>query len=837
MIAKRLAASGVVLAFLLLGLGISLSVKSAELTTRLTITLLLTLLVASLAWNWLQAERRADAQDFRYRTILGQAGDAVLVMSLDGMIQEANAQAVAHFGHNLADLRRMSILDLHPPEGRPAAQEMLARIQAGGETGFETVHLRKDGSRLDSEVRARLLQTGGRRELLQVVHDVTERKATQTRLAWNQAFLKAIFDHVPLGICWTNKEGFILEVNRAFADLVGMPPDQLRGMSARHWQRLDDLPRINALRQAFVTRRRGKFSTETRWVVGAGREVWVSLEVLAMGGPDWADYNLGLVQDITYRKETEANLLRQAEEIGIHFRTAPDLLAVFDAEGRFKRVNPAWERVLGHTQEDLIGTSGLALVHPEDLDATLAANERLREEGEVRDFVNRQRHRDGGHRWLEWHIVRWQNASYAAARDITARQAMEQELQRMLKEQRAAQEELEAREHQLSDALHLARAGRWEYDFASDRFTFDDQFYRIFRTTLAEVGTCTLASADYAGRFCHPDDRRVVAEEIRKALETPDPGYSGTLEHRFLYADGAVGDLAVRYTVVKDASGRTVSMHGVNQDITLIKQAERELARRQAELEEFNRSLEFRVQQAVAELRQRDRMISQQSRQAAMGEMLGNIAHQWRQPLSTLSLLLGNLRDAWRFGDLPGEETDALFRRGDALIQNMSETISDFRNFFRTDKDRVIFPVVAQVRRALALVEASFQAAGIDLSLEAGKDVRASGFPSEFSQALLNLLVNARQAIQERGQRGGRVAVTVSEAGGWCRVTVQDNAGGIPDEVIDRIFDPFFTTREQGSGIGLHMTRQIIVDSMQGKVSARNRDGGAELTLLLPLEA
>jgi signal transduction histidine kinase/PAS domain-containing protein len=178
-------------------------------------------------------------------------------------------------------------------------------------------------------------------------------------------------------------------------------------------------------------------------------------------------------------------------------------------------------------------------------------------------------------------------------RDITGRKSAEEKVNAMLAEsnqsrlnmlsiiedQKLAEDALRVSEGQLSNALQMARAGHWEYDVGRDTFTFNDNFYRIFRTTAEKAGGYKMSSADYARRFCHPDDMALVGKETRAALETADPNFSRQLEHRILYADGDVGYIMVRFFIVKDSRGRTVKTYGVNQDITERKKAEEELAR------------------------------------------------------------------------------------------------------------------------------------------------------------------------------------------------------------------------------------------------------------------
>ena len=283
-----------------------------------------------------------------------------------------------------------------------------------------------------------------------------------------------------------------------------------------------------------------------------------------------------------------------------------------------------------------------------------------------------------------------------------------------------------------------------------------------------------------------------------------------------------------------EVQGRRL-LFSIIMDVTARVAYERELKERQAQLTELNRTLAEKVRAAVEELRRKDRALVSQGRQAAMGEMIGNIAHQWRQPLGTLSMLLANLRDAYRYRDLDRERMEDAFAKGDLLIQKMSSTIGDFQNFFNPDKEKVAFPARRQIQRAVALVDASFEAGRVRIQVDAPAEVWILGFPNEFSQVLLNLLTNARQAILEAGRGDGQVTLRLDVMGGVGRIRVRDNGTGVPDAFLDRIFDPYFSTRATGTGIGLHMSRQIIQDSMGGRILARNLDQGAEIEVLVPL--
>jgi HD-GYP domain-containing protein (c-di-GMP phosphodiesterase class II) len=170
-------------------------------------------------------------------------------------------------------------------------------------------------------------------------------------------------------------------------------------------------------------------------------------------------------------------------------------------------------------------------------------------------------------------------------------------------QRKRAEEELRTSKSQLSNALEMAHLGHWEYDVVSDLFTFNDQFYKIFRTAVDQVGGYTMHSAEYAHRFVHRDDMNMVGEETRKAVETTDPNFSRQIEHRMLYADGTVGYITVRFFIVKDSHGRTVKTYGVNQDITEHREAEQKL---KDALESLRRAVNTTIQVMVSAVETRD---------------------------------------------------------------------------------------------------------------------------------------------------------------------------------------------------------------------------------------
>jgi PAS domain S-box-containing protein len=283
--------------------------------------------------------------------------------------------------------------------------------------------------------------------------------------------------------------------------------------------------------------------------------------------------------------------------------------------------------------------------------------------------------------------------------------------------------------------------------------------------------------------------------------------------------------------LVPDAAGRECRVAVI--DITERRRAEGELALKRRELEDINRFLERSIAQAVEELRQKDEMLILQDRLSVMGEMINNIAHQWNQPLNSLGLVIQQLPLFHGMGELSGEFLEESAEQAMDLIQHMSQTIEVFRSLFKVDKDTTTFSVNQVIARTLSLVEKTLQDQGIEVVFHPGVDPVATGYPNEYSQVLLNILLNARDALVEHQVVSARISIRAVSEGGRSVVTISDNAGGIPEEVLDRIFDAYFTTKgpEKGTGIGLFMSRTIIEKSMKGRLTARNVTGGAEFMI------
>ncbi len=342
----------------------------------------------------------------------------------------------------------------------------------------------------------------------------------------------------------------------------------------------------------------------------------------------------------------------------------------------------------------------------------------------------------------------------------------------------------------------------------------------------------------------YPDDRELFCHHIHG---TDSRGHVQPIEHRITCKNGEVRWISHICQQVYTADGMPWGWRASNQDITDRKQVEsklfeqkeqlvREAAQRtdvQARLEELNYSLEERIRCAVAESRSKDQTLIQQSRLAAMGEMINNIAHQWRQPLNNIALIVQGMQVSCSIGTSTTQELQHDIDKTMDVIMHMSRTIDDFRNFFRKDKQQSEFPVGVAIERALDFVSAIMSSHGIRVEFSDDRQIRATGYQNEYAQVLLNILSNARETAVERNISSPCVWIDVTGINGHSLVTIRDNCGGIADDVLPRIFDPYFTTRapDKGTGIGLYMSKIIVEQNMNGSLTAINTEDGAEFRI------
>lgn len=252
----------------------------------------------------------------------------------------------------------------------------------------------------------------------------------------------------------------------------------------------------------------------------------------------------------------------------------------------------------------------------------------------------------------------------------------------------------------------------------------------------------------------------------------------------------------------------------------------------------YNVHLKAQMDKQLEKRLENEYLLMQQSKLATMGEMIGHIAHQWRQPLAELGGIFMNLDASYAHKELNQEAMSKHIKKGNKLIKYMSQTIDDFRHFFEPNQTEEYFDVVRYVQNAIHIIEASLTYYHIDLEIISEDNIPlVKGYASEFSQVILNLLDNAKDVFIERDIVAPKITIDISATEKQIMINIEDNAGGIDASFIDKIFDIYFSTKQKkgGSGLGLYMSKLILEKKGMGYINVINTKEGALFYITIPL--
>ncbi len=653
-----------------------------------------------------------------------------------------------------------------------------------------------------------------------VFEDITECKQAEKELSLTNERLRQLLDALPVGVTIAeDPECNVISTNPAASQLFEVPRRMnisafaTDGPAHRYFHQGKELKSEEMPLQLAVFGNRDVLDVEIEAHLFSGRH-WTGL----VSATPLRDLNgsviggIAVIRDITDRKKAEESLRESEERFRTAFEDSAVAMAMTALDGKLLKVNSVFSRMLGYTEEEMTSRSFAEFTHPDDLPENLAGIEKL-VKGEVSSFRMDKRYfrKDGAVVWGDMSAsnVRDPNGIplylVTHVQDITERKLAERKL-----------EELSQRLSYHIDNSPLAVI-EWGPDMRLIRWSGVAE--RVFGWKAEEV----LGKRMEDFRWIYEEDVSLVAEissDLREGKNTRR--FSLNCNYR---KDGSVAICEWYNSSLLDASGNVRSILSLVLDVT-------ERVRLDAELKHYNEMLESKIEARTAELREKDRLLLQQNRLAAMGEAVNNIAHQWRQPLNVLGLNIQNLLFLYDLGEVNRELLRSTTEESMKLIEHMSQTIDDFRNFFKPEKEKADFDINQAIQRAVILVTDAFKHDHINVVTHYDGQAVINGYANEFSQALLNVLQNARDALVGGNVMDRRVTITSTGKNGRAVVTIADNAGGIPDGIIDRIFEPYFSTKGiQGTGIGLYMSKSIIENNMGGSITARNNVEGAEFRI------
>ena len=254
------------------------------------------------------------------------------------------------------------------------------------------------------------------------------------------------------------------------------------------------------------------------------------------------------------------------------------------------------------------------------------------------------------------------------------------------------------------------------------------------------------------------------------------------------------------------------------------------------ELNELNETLEKRVANEIDKSREHEQLLVQKSKFIALGEMISNIAHQWRQPLSELSSIFMNIKFKYYMERLDEKTMDKKAREAEAVLEYMSHTIDDFRNFFMPKKSKEEFTLRTSIDTIMTIISSALSNNKIHVDIDIPNDITINTYSNEFQQAVLNIITNAKDILIQNEIENPWIKIFAKESDNNVILLIEDNGGGIKVEPKSKVFEPYFTTKRDsdGTGIGLYMSKIIVEKNMNGKLRVRDSTHGARFEIYLP---
>lgn len=764
-------------------------------------------------------EADIKASEQRFRDLFNQSPDPCWLIDHDRFVG-CNFAAVRALGYQsidaLLEVRPAQLASYLQVDGQISQPKFYTALVASGEKGlcrFEWTHRHYDGHAIPVEVTLSRIEINGKSLLYCAWRDMTEQRDIIKRLEREQQQLNKTEEIAQLGSWELEAASQKMAWSKQVYKILGL---EAKNSAPSYFVFLahvhpNDRELLDTCYQESIAANRNGYELEHRIIHQASGETRYVLEK-AEHIKDAAGRIIrtaGMIQDITSRKRLQLKSERLTHSISASINE----IYMFDAATlKLIFANTSAQKQLGYSEDELKNMTALDIKPDFDEQSFQKILNPLRS-GEKKSQYYQTRHRAKNGRLypVEVHLQLFEpqdGPSYflVIALNISEQRQLEAKLSSIF---RAVNAIIWSTDAQLKFE-HISQSVLPILGYASDSFNGMDLF------------------GLYETEMFGPDDRSIQSEAVQNMLKTHVP--ISNLEHRVKDAHGEWRWMTVSMTPIFDDNQNLLNVVGVVTDISAQKQAE-------AQLLALNIELDQRVQDALTENRQKDLLIQQQSRMVAMGEMIGNIAHQWRQPLNSLAIILMDLEDSFRVGEATVDSVSASVGRCNELLAKMSTTIDDFRNFFKTDKQLVKTVLADVIEEVTSLLSSSLDFHRIELRVDnKAFDVEAWTYPGELSQALLCLINNAKDQIILRRVANGKILLEVGQTPEWASIRVTDNAGGIDPENLAKIFDPYFTTKADGTGLGLYISKLTIEKSMHGQVSAENLSDGACFTVLLPKE-
>jgi len=481
-----------------------------------------------------------------------------------------------------------------------------------------------------------------------------------------------------------------------------------------------------------------------------------------------------------------------------------------DLKGNITYVNPKFCEISGYSKEELMGKPHSLVRDPNNKPEYFKKLWNTIKSGETFSGVLKNMRKDGSPYWVDMSISpimkQGEIFGYKAIRfDITDQILLKEGMRHEIDEQENL---LQLQSNRFEFAINSSRDGFWDYDVKNQEFYLSSGWKKRLGFEEDEVVTYLkyLELIPDEHRFNHHQSMHDMLDEYEQ----------DNLEYIHF---------RIRYTLITKA-GEKILIEDVgdaffDEDKTPMR------------ITGFHRDITDQERQA--------KMIESQNRVAAMGEMIGNIAHQWRQPIGAINNVLNDLEfdiDLEELTEVPATQYLEVSAKVKEYTAHLSKTIDDFRSISSDEKVKSNFFITDVLEAAYSIVSVEYEEKNINFTITRDGECNCefTGYKRELMQVIINILNNAKDILLEKEISNPRVVITLTKDDTNIKIMIHDNAGGIPDAIKEKVFDPYFTTKHEsvGTGIGLYMSKKIITEHFSGSLHVENEDDGAKFTIEIP---
>ncbi len=515
----------------------------------------------------------------------------------------------------------------------------------------------------------------------------------------------------------------------------------------------------------------------------------------------------GYLIDITEEREKEQEYNRLAKELNQIFERSLNPIAIMDSQTHFLQVNAAYVTMTGYSKEELLGSSNLELSTEESKPAMQEAMENAQTTGSARNYQQHYLSKSGQAIPVNISISSLPGGErfLIMATDISREVAHSLELEHRIEQEVGKRME---REKVFRAIFDYAGVGINVMNISGEILENNRTLQQMLGYNYDELTHMNVSD------ITATEDMEQAATNMRNLLAGAIDSFA--MEQRYIKKDGTPLWVKTTVTGVKNEYNEIHSLIVMQDDLTETKRLEQEK-------------------------QEKEQLLNQQAKMAAMGEMIGSIAHQWKQPLNAIGLMVQDIEDAYDHN-----EVDKAYLQDyvDGMMQQidfMSQTITDFRNFFKPSKEKVRFDIHTEIDNILQLTGSQYRNNNIEIEKSyLAEESVVYGLRNEFKHVIMNIINNARDAIVEYRRKNdnsaftGRVVIHTAASDGKLRIMIDDNGGGIPETILPHIFESYVSSKgDKGTGIGLSMAKAIIEKNLDGTITAENYEEGARFTIIL----